>query len=143
MCAQRNKVECMLTSICCHNRFGFFCFVGTLARPAFQARRACCYGAAKNLKLHRPLRRVAPERRRASPGREFALDLEHDMQPLRMATTRVQPRILYSSTRLGFGAAAAAGFARFVISTEHVTRVRMVSFADSFFDLSAFHLSEI
>ena len=26
MRAQRNKVECMLTSICCHNRFGFFSF---------------------------------------------------------------------------------------------------------------------
>ena len=31
----------MLTSICCHNRFGFFYFVGTLVRPASAGRCSC------------------------------------------------------------------------------------------------------
>ena len=41
MCAKRNKVECMLTSICCHNRFGFFSFSGPLsAQPPGAVRAA-------------------------------------------------------------------------------------------------------
>ena len=146
MCAQRNTVERMLTSICCHNRFGFFSLVWTLVRPAPRGRARSCYVAAKNLKLHRPLRRVAPERRRASArarvrvgprARLAATSHGYDSRP-------AQDLVFFNKTGNWCGSAAAAiDFARFVILTEHVTRVRMVSFADSFFDLSAFHLSKI
>ena len=61
MCAQRNKVECMLTSICCHNRFGFFSFGMDPCPPSPMgpgAQPLCC---GKAMKLHRLPRRVAPE----------------------------------------------------------------------------------
>ena len=146
MRAQRNKVECMLTSICCHNRFGFFSFCRDPCPPGLsgQARvllwcskeleatsSSATSGSGKKASIARARVRVGPRARHAaiSPG--------YDASP-------AQDLVFFNKTGIWCGSAAAAvGFARFVISTEHVTRVRMVSSADSFFDLSAFHMSKI
>ena len=62
MCAQRNKVECMLTSICCHNRFGFFLFCWGPCPPSF-GRALQLHGAAKCLVVCGGVSRSIHERR--------------------------------------------------------------------------------
>ena len=88
-------------------------------------------GSGKKASIARARVRFGPRARHAASSHGY------DSSP-------AQDLVFFNNTGIWCGSAAAAiDFARFVISTEHVTRVRMVSFADSFFDLSAFHLSKI